>query len=60
MCDKAVDGFLAALTFVPDWFVANKMIIKLFTLCRQMKIYPTLLKILIMLCFPVMNNICIV
>ena len=37
MCDKAVDGFLAALTFVPDWFVANKMIIKLFTLCTQMK-----------------------
>ena len=31
MCDKAVDDYLAALTFVPDWFVTNKMIKLLFT-----------------------------
>ena len=26
MCDEAVDDFLAALKFVPDWFVWSKMI----------------------------------
>ena len=26
MCDKATDDCLAALKFVPDWFVASKMI----------------------------------
>ena len=31
MCDKAVDDSLASLKFVPDWFVTNKMIKKLFT-----------------------------
>ena len=31
MCDKAVDDCLAALKFVPDWFVTSKMIEKLFT-----------------------------
>ena len=31
MCDKAVDSCLAALKFVPDWFVGSKMIKKLFT-----------------------------
>ena len=29
MCDKAVDDFLPALKFVPDWFVTNKMLEKL-------------------------------
>ena len=29
MCDKAVDDFLAALKFVPDWFVTSKIIKKL-------------------------------
>ena len=29
MCDKAVDDFLPALKFVPDWFVSSKMIKKL-------------------------------
>ena len=24
MCDKAVDAFLRALKFVPNWFVTNK------------------------------------
>ena len=26
MCDEAIDDFLAALKFVPDWFVWSKMI----------------------------------
>ena len=30
MCDEAVDDSLAALKFIPDWFVASKMIKKLF------------------------------
>ena len=29
MCDKAVDEFLPALKFVPDWFVTNKILEKL-------------------------------
>ena len=31
MCDNAVDDCLAALKFVPDWFVITKMIKNLFT-----------------------------
>ena len=31
MCDKAVEDCLGGLKFVPDWFVASKMIKKLFT-----------------------------
>ena len=31
MCDKAVDDCLAALKFVPNWFVTSKTIKKLFT-----------------------------
>ena len=31
MCDEAVDDCLAALKFVPDWFVTRKMIKILFT-----------------------------
>ena len=30
-CDKTVDDCLAALKFVPDWFVTSNMIKKLFT-----------------------------
>ena len=29
MCDKAVDDCLAALKFIPDWFVTSKMLEKL-------------------------------
>ena len=29
MCDKAVDSYLLALKFVPNWSVTNKMIDKL-------------------------------
>ena len=28
MCDKAVDDCLAALKFIPDWFVTSKMLEK--------------------------------
>ena len=31
MCDRAVDDCLAALRFVPDWFVTSKIIKKFFT-----------------------------
>ena len=31
MCDKALDDRLAALKFIPDWFVTSKMILKFFT-----------------------------
>ena len=30
MCDETVDDSLAALKFIPDWFVTSKMIKKLF------------------------------
>ena len=31
MCDEAVDDCLAALTFIPGWFVTGKMINIFFT-----------------------------
>ena len=31
MCDKAVNDCLAALKFVPDWFVTSTTIKELFT-----------------------------
>ena len=31
MCNKAVDDFLPALKFVPNWFVTSKMIKKVLT-----------------------------
>ena len=31
MCDEAVDDSLAALKFIPDWFVTSKIIKKLIT-----------------------------
>ena len=48
MCDEAVDGSLAALKLIPDWFVTSKMIRELFTAF-------TLMKILVMLYFYVMK-----
>ena len=44
MCDKAVDDCLAAIKFLPNWLVTSKMIKR----CTQMKIYSTLMKILVM------------
>ena len=29
MCDEAVDDYLAAFKFIPDWFVISKMLEKL-------------------------------
>ena len=46
MCDEAVDGSLAALKLIPDWFVTSKMIENFLRLCMQMKIYSILMKIL--------------
>ena len=31
MCNKAVDDFVPALKFIPDWYVKSKMIKKLLT-----------------------------
>ena len=31
ICDEAVDDYLAALKYIPDWFVTSKMTKKLFT-----------------------------
>ena len=31
MCDEAVDGFLAALKLIPNWFVTSKTIENFFT-----------------------------
>ena len=31
ICNKAVHDCIAALKFIPDWFVTNKMINKIFT-----------------------------
>ena len=33
MCDKAVDDSLAALKFIPDWFVVSKMVQNFTLLC---------------------------
>ena len=55
MRHKAVDDCLAALKFVPDWFVTSKMIKKLLLLYMQTKIYSILMKILIMLYIIVME-----
>ena len=39
MCDEAVDDCLAALKFIPDWFVTSKMIKKLFSDLYAMIMY---------------------
>ena len=55
MCDKAVDDFLPTLNFVPDWFVTSRMIKKLLLLSMQIKVYYTLMKILVMLYLIIMK-----
>ena len=55
MCDEAVNDFLAALKLISDWFVTGKMIKKTLLLCMQMKIYPILIKILVMLYLIIMK-----
>ena len=55
MCDKAVDDFLPTLNFVPDWFVTSRMIKKLLLLSMQIKLYYTLMKILVMLYLIIMK-----
>ena len=47
MCNKAVDDCLAALKFVPDWFVTNEMMENFLLLYTQMKIYSILMKTLV-------------
>ena len=55
MYDKAVDDCLTALEFVPNRFVTSKLIKIIYTVCTQMKIYSTLMKILVMLYFLVIK-----
>ena len=55
MCDKAVDDSLAALKLIPDWFVTSKMIKDFSLLFTQVKIYSTLIKILVLSYFLVMK-----
>ena len=55
MCDKAVDDSLAALKLIPDWFVASKMIKDFSLFFTQMKVYSTLIKILVLSYFLVMK-----
>ena len=54
MCDEGVNDCLAALKFILDWFVTNKIIKNFILLCMQMLIYSFLMKIL-MLHFVVMK-----
>ena len=56
MCDKAVEDCLAALKFIPNWFVTSKKIKNLLLICIQMNIYYTLMKILVMSYFFVMKR----
>ena len=54
MCDEAVDDSLATLKFILDWFDISEMI-NVLLLCTKMKIYSTLMNILVMLHFLVMK-----
>ena len=55
MCDKAVDDFLPALKFVPDWFVTSEMIKELLAALYADDNILILMKILVMLYFLVMK-----
>ena len=48
MCDKVVDNFLPTLKFVPDRFVINKMIKKLYNVLFTDDNMSVLMKILAM------------
>ena len=50
MCDEVADDSLAALNFIPDWFVTSKMIKNSVLLCKQTKIYPILMNIRVIFC----------
>ena len=54
MCNKAIDDCLAPLKFVSDWFFTSKMIKMI---CTQMKIYSTLIKVLVMLYLIIMKRV---
>ena len=49
MRDVSVDDSLAALKFIPDWFVTSEMIKKRFTALYAGERYSILMKILMML-----------
>ena len=52
---KVVDDRLAAFKFVPEWFVTSKMIKTLLLIFTHMKIYSSLVKILVTLYLFVME-----
>ena len=54
MCDEAVDDSLATLKFILDWFDISEMI-NVLLFCTKMKIYSTLMNILVILHFLVMK-----
>ena len=60
MCDKAVNDFLPALKFVPDWFVTSKMIKTLMMFYSLMIIYSSLMKILVISHFLVFERMSLV
>ena len=49
MCDEAVDNLLAALKFIPYWFVTSKMLEKLGNALYTKMIYSFTIKILIII-----------
>ena len=49
MCDEIVDGSLATLKLIPDWFVTCKIIKKKLLVYMQRKIYSILMKVLVMM-----------
>ena len=55
MRNKAVDDFLPALKFIPNWFVTSKMIKNFILLCTRAMVYSFLIKIPVMSHFVVMK-----
>ena len=55
MCSEVVDDSLAALKLIPNWFVTDKMIKKLYTAFYADTVYPFFMKVLVMSHFVVMK-----
>ena len=57
MCDEADDDCLAALKFIPDWFVTSKMLKKVDNVLHTNIIYYSIMKILIKLHLLFVKNV---
>ena len=55
ICDKAIDSFLPALKFVPDWFATSQTNKKFIMYYLQLMIYSFFMKILAMSYFLVVQ-----